>query len=103
MTAIEQERTTADLTAPPPIWATPAWSAAVARADGRCECVLSLPGHTHKIYDGKRCPIRQGLYGGRLHLLTDGRVVCAECAARNAKAAEAGPPPQSEDEQGSLF
>jgi hypothetical protein len=63
-----------------PLGATPPWIAAVAAADGQCQCTLTRKGHDHGAYGG-RCPatIHRVPAGERLYLAPDGRVYCGSC------------------------
>ena len=87
-----------------PISATPTWLAAVEAADCQCQCTKAVKYHDHT-HAGGRCPIRQGVNGGRLHLIAGSAVLCAKCASHRerAEAAAAPPPAPSGIEQPSLF
>ena len=87
-----------------PISATPTWLAAVEAADCQCQCTKAVKYHDHT-HAGGRCPVRQGVNGGRLHLIAGSAVLCAKCASHREKAtsAEAPPAAPAKPEQMSLF
>jgi hypothetical protein len=65
----------------------------------QCECTLSLKTHQHRAHVGRRCPVREGVHGGRLHHTVTGAFYCKSCwnKARQAEveaaaAAVAGAP-----------
>ena len=87
-----------------PIAATPAWIEAVETADCRCQCAVTVLGHSHARTEG-RCRTTQDVAGGRLYLLADGTVMCHPCANHREKTARQAAPVQAPAESGqaSLF
>lgn len=74
-----------------PLAVTAAWIEAVQAADCQCQCTVTAGKHTHARTDG-RCRTKQGVAGGRLHLLEDGAVMCHPCANQREKTARAAMP-----------
>jgi hypothetical protein len=60
-----------------PLFATPAWRAAVEAAEGHCQCHGAC-GRKHPDGQGA-CIARHDVAGARLYLTEDGRVYCKPC------------------------
>jgi len=72
-----------------PIFATPAWIAAVTAANGACQCAGQC-GRKHTRTRTKvavQCSARQGANGVTLHLTEAGGVYCPRCHDDIARAA----------------
>lgn len=73
-----------------PIFATPAWTAAVTAADGLCQCTGQC-GRKHtrtRTVTAVQCTERQGKPGVMLHLAESGQVYCLRCFTSIERAAK---------------